>query len=81
MDTSKFAKVAGACALALTTTAIQPTVFAQENAPMSPAATQEDHDRDWGWIGLFGLLGLFGLAGRKRENHYETNRTTTTPVR
>ncbi len=81
MNTSKLAKITGACALALTTTAITPTVSAQDNPAANGTTTQETHDRDWGWIGLFGLLGLFGMAGRKRDNHYETNRSTTTPVR
>jgi LPXTG-motif cell wall-anchored protein len=77
MDKSKFAKVAGACALALSCMAVTPVV-AQEVPPVGYA---EQDNFDWGWIGLFGLIGLAGLMGRKRDTRYEANRTTTTPVR
>ncbi|WP_157373549.1 WGxxGxxG family protein [Thermobacillus composti] len=31
------------------------------------AATDNNNDFDWGWLGLLGLIGLAGLRGRNRE--------------
>lgn len=31
------------------------------------AATANDDDMDWGWLGLLGLVGLAGLRKRSRE--------------
>lgn len=32
------------------------------------AATNNDRDFDWGWLGLLGLLGLAGMRSRNRED-------------
>ena len=32
------------------------------------AATNNDRDFDWGWLGLLGLIGLAGMRSRSRED-------------
>ena len=32
------------------------------------AASEDDEDTDYGWVGLLGLAGLAGLLGRKRRD-------------
>lgn len=34
----------------------------------NPAATDDDDDTDWGWLGLLGLAGLLGLRRRDRDD-------------
>jgi MYXO-CTERM domain-containing protein len=50
----------GASTGAATTTMNPATTTTTETTPV-----REDHDRDYGWIGLLGLAGLAGL--RKKE--------------
>lgn len=49
-----------------------PLSAAVAQAPATPADTRpltthvdDDHDRDWGWLGLLGLAGLLGLMKRR----------------
>ncbi|HEX9171502.1 MAG TPA: WGxxGxxG family protein [Telluria sp.] len=71
-----------ACAmpvLAQNTTAADTATSTTANGATTTQVTtrEEEHDRDYGWIGLLGLAGLLGLR-RKHETHRpEANRTTT----
>jgi MYXO-CTERM domain-containing protein len=40
--------------------------------------TEEEHDRDYGWIGLLGLAGLLGLRRKHDDHRADVHRTTTT---
>jgi hypothetical protein len=40
---------------------------ANTNLYRARAATTNDNDIDWGWLGLLGLIGLAGLRGKNRE--------------
>lgn len=39
---------------------------------------EEEHDRDYGWIGLLGLAGLLGLRRKHEAHRPDVHRTTTT---
>jgi MYXO-CTERM domain-containing protein len=60
--------VAGA-ALPGGATAQQPDTSARRTVP-----TDNDNDRDWGWLGLLGLAGLLGLRRRDHTESVETLR-------
>jgi MYXO-CTERM domain-containing protein len=45
----------------------------QSAAGVQSAASRDDNDTDWGWLGLLGLIGLVGL--RRRGDHDGRNGT------
>jgi MYXO-CTERM domain-containing protein len=55
-------------------TAQQPDTSGRQTASPNRANTDNDRDRDWGWVGLLGLAGLLGLRRRDHTESVETLR-------
>lgn len=51
----------------LLSSALTIPAFAENQNYQANAATTENNDMDWNWLGLLGLAGLLGLRGRNRE--------------